>query len=217
MRVAFFDIDRTVLRGNSQSALAAYLFLKGFYSFKSVFFFVLWALGNLLNVSIISNRRVREVCYSVFSGKPTSDIDSLLAEFCEKHISSQISIQAAREIEALKKEDVKIVFISATLQPIGEAVSRLLEGDYCFCTRLKNENGYDGTILGDVVEGVVKRNIAINFSTCNNIDLKSSFAYGDSMSDIDMLELVGYPIVVNPDKKLRKQAVQRKWRIESWL
>lgn len=48
------------------------------------------------------------------------------------------------------------------------------------------------------------------------IDLKGSFAYSDSVTDLPMLELVGNPVAVNPDRELRRIATERSWRIESF-
>ena len=48
------------------------------------------------------------------------------------------------------------------------------------------------------------------------MDLSSSFAYADSLSDLPMLELVGTPVAVNPDPRLSQIAGQRGWRVERW-
>jgi len=45
------------------------------------------------------------------------------------------------------------------------------------------------------------------------VDLSQSFAYGDSISDVPLLELVGNPVAVYPDSQLWDHASQRGWRI----
>jgi hypothetical protein len=47
----------------------------------------------------------------------------------------------------------------------------------------------------------------------DNIDLESSYAYSDSVTDLPMMEMVGHPVAVNPDKELRKIAEEREWPI----
>jgi len=48
------------------------------------------------------------------------------------------------------------------------------------------------------------------------IDLGGSYAYTDSIADLPMLEAVGHPVAVNPDKELRKQAEERGWDIRDF-
>ncbi|MDH5616947.1 MAG: haloacid dehalogenase-like hydrolase, partial [Acidimicrobiia bacterium] len=47
----------------------------------------------------------------------------------------------------------------------------------------------------------------------DGIDLSASYSYSDSMTDLPMLEVVGHPVVVNPDKELREMALSRDWQI----
>jgi len=48
------------------------------------------------------------------------------------------------------------------------------------------------------------------------VDLALSHFYSDSMSDVLLLEMVGHPVVVNPDPRLRKHAEERNWPIVDW-
>ena len=48
------------------------------------------------------------------------------------------------------------------------------------------------------------------------LDLEGSYAYSDSISDLPMLQAVGYPVAVNPDKDLRKEAEARDWDIRDF-
>ena len=64
-----------------------------------------------------------------------------------------------------------------------------------------------------IVSGEVKTE---RLRTCfenEEVNWKGSTAYADSMSDVDILLMVGKPVVVNPEKELRKLAVHKEWRI----
>ena len=50
----------------------------------------------------------------------------------------------------------------------------------------------------------------------HGIDLAQSFAYTDSHGDLPMLECVGHPAAVNPDRRLRRLAAARGWHVEEW-
>lgn len=70
----------------------------------------------------------------------------------------------------------------------------------------------DGPVIGEREKA---RRIA-SFATEHGIDLAASFAYGDSIADVPMLELVGHPVAVNPDGKLLAHARRLGWRVETW-
>lgn len=105
----------------------------------------------------------------------------------------------------------------------------LVSGAYTqLLTQFKKEFPFDEIIGTDIpilndevnktekiehIQGTMK-NIKINESLKNkNIDWKNSFAYADSISDLSVLERVGHPVAVNPDKELRKIATERNWEI----
>lgn len=48
------------------------------------------------------------------------------------------------------------------------------------------------------------------------LDLDHSYAYSDSITDLPMLEAVGHPVAVNPDKDLRREAEEREWQIRDF-
>src|SRR5204862_7604881 len=50
-------------------------------------------------------------------------------------------------------------------------------------------------------------------AVCEGLDLASSYAYSDSITDLPMLELVGHPVAVNPDRELARVARQREWEV----
>ena len=50
-------------------------------------------------------------------------------------------------------------------------------------------------------------------AAADGIDLEGSFAYTDSYTDLPMLELVGHPVAVNPEKELREAAEENEWPI----
>jgi putative phosphoserine phosphatase/1-acylglycerol-3-phosphate O-acyltransferase len=54
------------------------------------------------------------------------------------------------------------------------------------------------------------------FAAEQGVDLETSYFYTDSHADLGLLERVGLPRVITPDRRLRRQARQRGWRIEDW-
>ena len=79
----------------------------------------------------------------------------------------------------------------------------------------------DGLLTGDLQSpppaGEARGALLEEYAATNGIELGDSFAYADSLSDLPMLELVGTPVVINPDPRLSSVAGQRGWRIERWV
>ena len=74
----------------------------------------------------------------------------------------------------------------------------------------------DGAYNGEIeyyVYGPAKAEAIAELAESEGYDLERSFAYSDSVTDIPMLESVGHPYAVNPDRALRKEAVAREWPV----
>ena len=84
-------------------------------------------------------------------------------------------------------------------------------------TRLEVDDGkYTGGIAGDIYYGPSKATLLHQLARDDDLDLSRSFAYGDSIQDAPMLAAVGRPYAVNPDRRLRRLARERKWQVVDW-
>lgn len=89
----------------------------------------------------------------------------------------------------------------------------MLGADHVLATRMVAENGcYTGEIE-HYVYGPAKAEAIAALAESEGYDLERSYAYSDSVTDIPMLETVGHPYAVNPDRALRKEAVAREWPV----
>jgi phosphoserine phosphatase len=75
---------------------------------------------------------------------------------------------------------------------------------------------FTGVYVRPACYGAGKVTRAESFAVEHGIDLRQSYFYSDSYSDLPMLERVGQPRVVNPDPRLRRAAQRRGWSAESW-
>ena len=74
----------------------------------------------------------------------------------------------------------------------------------------------DGKYTGEIetyAYGPTKAEAVRELAAAEGYDLARSFAYSDSVTDLPMLEAVGHPYAVNPDRALRKVAVERGWPV----
>ena len=70
-----------------------------------------------------------------------------------------------------------------------------------------------GAVGGPFIYGEGKVDAMRRFADDHDIDLDSSYAYSDSVSDLPMLRAVGHPVVVNPDEDLTAIAREEGWRV----
>ena len=83
-------------------------------------------------------------------------------------------------------------------------------------TRAKIEDGRYTGELEFYCEGEGKAEAIREVAAREGVDLSESYAYSDSISDIPMLEAVGHPVAVNPDRDLRKVAAEREWQVRDF-
>jgi HAD superfamily hydrolase (TIGR01490 family) len=106
-----------------------------------------------------------------------------------------------------------VVVVSASGTEVVEPIGEMLGADDVIASRLEIVDGrYTGEI--DYYAYAEEKARAIEeMATARGYDLEQCFAYSDSITDAPMLEIVGHPHAVNPDKDLRKLAVARGWPV----
>ena len=107
----------------------------------------------------------------------------------------------------------KSFVVSAALQEIVDALVGELELDGGRGSTAEVESGvYTGRLLRRL-DGRAKADVLGELAATEGIELVESTAYSDSASDVPFLEAVGYPVAVNPDRKLRGIAAEHGWRV----
>jgi phosphoserine phosphatase len=115
-------------------------------------------------------------------------------------------------------QEHQIFLITGAPAPLAELVA-----DYFFVplkivgTQLEARDGlWTGEIAGEHMSGAAKRRAIVRLAAAYRLDLARSFAYGDSISDLPMLETVGHPVAVNPSANLERLAHDRNWPVFCW-
>ena len=107
-----------------------------------------------------------------------------------------------------------MVIVSGSTRYIVEPLASALGIEHFLYTRLEVENGL---LTGRVVEPVCFEEGKIywlqQFIEAEGIDLAKSWFYTDSITDLPLLDLVGHPVVTNPDPMLYRTAVKRRWPV----
>ena len=93
-------------------------------------------------------------------------------------------------------------------------MSRHLQFDALICTHLETLDGaFTGRTHGKLVYGAEKKKRLISFCSEHGCDPEKAWYYGDSHTDRHVMEAVGNPVAVSPDKRLKKIALRQNWPI----
>ncbi|MDU7103083.1 MAG: HAD-IB family hydrolase, partial [Corynebacterium sp.] len=109
-----------------------------------------------------------------------------------------------------------VVIVSASAAVLVDIIAEELGVEHVIATELAEENGrFTGEVLF-YCKGPNKAAALEQTAAAENLDLNASYAYSDSATDIPMLEKVGHPVAVNPDKQLKRHALDHEWNIHSF-
>jgi HAD superfamily hydrolase (TIGR01490 family) len=215
MEAAFFDLDKTVIATSSVMALGGTFYREGLIS-KRTIVRGLYAQAVYLLVGADENKmdRMREAMLTLTRGWDQKHVKELVREALDEVLTPVIYAEALELIEEHRKAGRKTVIISSspteTVEPIGD----YLGVDDVIATRAGiDENGHYTGDLEFYAYAAHKADAMREMAVAEGLDLASSYAYSDSITDLPMLELVGNPVAVNPDRELARVAREREWDI----
>jgi HAD superfamily hydrolase (TIGR01490 family) len=208
---AIFDIDKTIVAGNTGSIYVMHLFMEGmigpFDALK-----INWQIFKYLLNSVDYEKGMKEA-YSVTKGWSVEKVRRIIHNMYQKKIKYLIYEDMKDIIEKHIEKGRIIIFISNSWDMMVLDIVDELKPNYWFATNVEIKDGMFTGFLKKPCYGKYKADYLLNLAKEQNIDLKDSYAYSDHISDLPMLEAVGNPIAVNPDKKLKKVAQDRGWKI----
>lgn len=209
---AFFDIDGTLISVNSAPLYARYLRRRGRASRRDLLrtaFYLLQYRLNLLDI----DRAFEQASQSIV-GQREDDV----ARSCEQWYREMVSgylVPGMREIvEWHRAQGHVLALLSSSTPYLAGPIGHDLRISHLLVTRLEVVGGcFTGRAIPPVCYGQGKVHWVNQFSTREEIDLGESYFYTDSITDLPVLEVVGHPRIVNPDRLLRRAARQRGWEV----
>lgn len=215
MALAIFDLDNTLIAGDSDHSWGEFLVAQSIvdakiYKAMNDKFYADYESGNL---DIFA--------YLAFSVEPLSrlsmsDLNSLHRQFMRDVINPMKLSQASDLINSHRQAGDRLLVITSTNRFIVEPICQSLGINEIIATDLEIINGqYSGKILGTPTfkEGKVTR--LSQWLEEQKESLKDSYFYSDSINDLPLLLEVTHPVAVDPDSALRKEAESRQWDIIS--
>lgn len=213
--IAFFDMDRTVLRINSGTAWVKFLRRRGEISRLRMVRALGWALQYRL--SILDMETLSEKLVADLAGHPEDDMVAKCAIWYRDEIRHTIARDAERAIARHRADGERVVLLTSATPYIAAPLAETLGLDDVICSRLEVHGGrFTGRVVKPICYGAGKVRLAETWARPREVDLGGASFYTDSYTDLPMLERVGRPIAVNPDPRLAREARRRGWRVEKW-
>ena len=214
-QAAFFDLDKTVIATSSTLAFGRPLYRAGFLgkralarlSVARVFYLLFGADADRLD-------QARDELLGLIAGWPRSEVEALVRETFAEFAEPAVYAEALFLIDEHKRKGRRVVIVSASPEEIVRPIAEYLGVDDVIATRVKCDE--EGRYLPEIevyAMGQGKADAMREMAEREGFDLAGSYAYSDSITDVPMLEVVGNPAAVNPDKELSKVAEENEWRI----
>ena len=151
------------------------------------------------------------------AGKAVDDIESLAGEFCRAEIVPYLSAQALSRMDEHRRAGHHIVLVTGSLEFLMRPLAALLDVSTLLAAKLEQRhNRFTGQVCDPLPYGSGKGELITQFTEASRIDLTQSYAYGDSPGDMELLRMVGHPLVVNPIRGMAAIARRNGWPVESW-
>ena len=214
-RLAFYDLDGTLYSGNvvtRYAFTARHLPSAARAVLKTAK--LLASIPALMAIDHRSRRRFNEVFYREYQGLRRDWLEALSGRLFEEEVRPKIYPGSKALVDGDREEGFRLVLVSGGLDFDLGPVARHFRFDDVVANRLVYDNGVaTGQIARPVIAGQEKQDALRALCLRYNVDTARSKAYSDSFSDVPMLEAVGRPFAVNPDRRLRRVALERGWPI----
>ena len=212
---AFFDLDRTLIRGSANYPLAIAAFRSGHVPWRDLIKDTANAIAfHRKGSTDAGSAALRERILRAVKGIRQSDIIHLTDDIVPRIVQRVIPAAAGLLAEAHTDGRDRIVVSASPIELVGRIAQALgLEGAVATRSELDEEGRYTGHLAGEFCYGHGKVIEIEKLAAERGYDLSQCTAYSDSVSDLPMMERVGTAVAVNPDHELREIAHERRWRI----
>jgi len=215
MTAAFFDLDKTVIAKSTMVALSPRLLQAGLITRRlmvrgawSQFLFERFGAGDA------RMQRYRDTALRITRGWDQSHVSTLVSEALIEVIEPLVFAEALQLIRQHQAAGDRVFIVSASPVEIVEPLAAHLGITDVIASRARTDD--DGRYTGELdfySYGPFKAEAMAGVAASDGIDLRRSYAYSDSVTDLPMLEAVGHPTAVNPDRDLARVAAERGWDV----
>lgn len=215
--LAVFDLDKTIIDTSASLAYRRPMAERGLISTGEVLK-MMSLLGNyMLSTHTEENMNAtRDALTGIIKDRDSDALRSVARDALQEVITPFIYAEARELLEWHREQGHHIAIVTASASIMVEPIAAEVGVDHLIATELEEK---EGKLTGEVLffnKGLAKVERIKELAETEGYDLAQSYAYSDSGTDIPMLELVGNPTAVNPDRPLRKMAEDKGWPVKKF-
>lgn len=211
---AFFDLDKTIIAKSSTLAFGRPFRHGGLINrraaLKASYAQLVYLVAGADDEQM---ERMRAYLTALCTGWEVRQVRDIVAETLHDVVDPLIYDEAAGLIEDHKAAGREVVIVSSSGEEVVGPIGDMIGADRVIATRMVE---LEGRYTGEIAFYAYGENKAVairDLATAEGYDLSDCYAYSDSVTDVPMLEAVGHPFAVNPDRALRRLAADRDWPV----
>src|SRR3954453_10189554 len=215
---AFLDVDNTIVRGASIFHLARGLYRRDFLSMRDIIRFAVQqarfiAVGeHLETVADIQSRAL-----SFIAGRSVAEMRAVGEEIFDDLLADKIWAGTLALARMHEDAGQRVWLVTATPVEVAQVIADRLGLYGALGTVSEHVDGlYTGQLVGAAMHGQAKAEAVAALAEREGLALRRCAAYSDSANDIPLLSLVGHPVAINPDGKLRAHARANGWQVHDY-
>ncbi len=212
---AFFDVDNTMMRGASLYAVARKLYQHQAFTLREVLWFAVHQSRFVARGENLGDiHAIRDRALLLAAGFSVSDMVALGDEIYDEFIESKIWPGTRAIADQHMHAGRQVWLVTATPLEVAKVMARRLGLSGALGTSVEHIEGvYTGRLVGEILHGAAKAAAVQELALSQGLVLAECWGYSDSANDIPLLEVVGHPVAINPDRRLRRHAKERDWPI----
>ena len=214
--IAFFDLDKTLIPGSSLFLLARGLYERDMFRVRDLLRFGWGQMTFRLGGEHARGMEMsRDSTLDFVTGRSQRELIAWGREIAEERILPRVYEDIVRVVDEHREHGDLTYLITAAPIELASTVAEELQmsGGIGTTSEVDGDGFYTGRLLGPVMHGQEKAKAAADTAAAHGVPLLECHAYSDSMNDLPLLESVGFPHAVNPERELRRIAFARGWPI----
>ena len=212
MELSAFDLDKTLIRGNSSVSFCRFLHRENVIPFSVIVYSIIYSIRHRFFGMSLEDLH-QSVFEKLLRGKPLALLEKYVDRFVEEFLDRSLYFPAFARLKRAQQLGHYTMILSNAPSFLVQRFAKALGVNSFYATEydVDEEKRFDK--IKRILVGKDKAEQIKKMAKKLGIFLDQITAYSDSFLDIEFLESAGNPIAVNPDKKLRAISVKKQWSI----
>jgi HAD superfamily hydrolase (TIGR01490 family) len=211
---AFFDLDKTIIATTSSIAFTRPFFKGGLITradaIRTAYAQFLFLVGG---ADERQTTRLRDALSELVKGWEVARVNEIVAETVQELIDPVVYEEAVELIHRHQENGRDVVIVSASGSELVKPIADMLGANHVIASQMEIKKGFYTGTINFYSYGPRKAEAIAALAEERGYVLEDCYAYSDSITDAPMLNVVGHGFAVNPDRTMRRAAVEYGWGV----